>query len=341
MTAPHRLTVLATGISGPPEDLDPLHAAGHEVVVSRPLDAPGRQPWSEAELIEACRGADVVLASHLERITAPVMEHAEHLGLVVVPFIGVDKIDVPGATRLGVLVANSPTPENFVAVAEAAIGLVLMLLKRVKRGEGRLRRGEWARREDRGDFLFGKTVGLVGVGRIGSHVARRLAGWDVRLLAVDPYVPAERAAALGVTLVDLPALLAEADVVSLHASLSEETRGLIGEKELRRMKRTALLVNTARGELVDEEAVARAVSEGWIAAAAIDAFVREPLPEAHPYRDVDPERLILTPHNVAHSEAGRRANLRLAIDQILAVGRGEPPAHVVNPEALSRWRMRA
>jgi D-3-phosphoglycerate dehydrogenase len=334
------LTVIATGPSGPLEELELLRAAGHEVVVGRPLDSPGRRAYSEAELVEECRVADVVLASHLERITPSVMEHAEHLGLVIVPFIGVDKIDVPAATRLGVLVANSPTPENFVAVAEATIGLLLMLLKRVKRGEGRLRRGEWARREDRGDFLFGKTIGIVGLGRIGTHVARRLAGWDVRLIASDPYVPAERAAAVGVTLVDLPTLLAEADVVTLHATLTEETRGLVGEKVLRAMKPTAILINTARGELVDEAALARAVDERWIAAAAVDAFAHEPLPDPHPYRSVDPERLILTPHNIAHSEAGRRANLRLALEQILAVGRGEPPAHVINPEALSIWRMK-
>jgi D-3-phosphoglycerate dehydrogenase / 2-oxoglutarate reductase len=335
-----KLTVIATGPSGPPEELEPLRAAGHEVVIGRPLDAPGRRAYSEAELIEACRVADVVLASHLERVTPAVLEHAEHLGLVIVPFIGVDKIDVPAATRLGVLVANSPTPENFIAVAEATIGLLLTLLKRVRRGESRLRGGEWARREDRGDFLFGKTVGIIGLGRIGTHVARRLAGWDVRLLASDPYVPAERAAAVGVALVDLPTLLAEADVVTIHAALTEETRALVGEKALRAMKPTAILINTARGELVDEAAVARAVDEGGIAGAAIDAFAQEPLPTPHPYRNVDPERLILTPHNVAHSEAGRRANLRLALEQILAVGRGEAPAHVINPEALPIWRMK-
>jgi phosphoglycerate dehydrogenase-like enzyme len=335
-----KLTVIAIGPSGPVDELEPLRAAGHEVVIGRPLDAPGRRAYTEPELTEACRVADVVLASHLERITPGVMEHAEHLGLVIVPFIGVDKIDVPAATRLGVLVANSPTPENFIAVAEATIGLLLMLLKRVKRGESRLRRGEWARREDRGDFLFGKTVGIVGLGRIGTHVARRLAGWDVRLIASDPYVPAERAAAVGATLVDLPTLLAEADVVTLHATLTDQTRGLIGEKALRAMKPSAILLNTARGELVDEAAVARAVDERWIGGAAVDAFAQEPLPDAHPYRGVDPERLILTPHNIGHSEAGRRANLRLALEQILAVGRGEAPAHVINPEAIPTWRMR-
>ena len=337
---PRRLTVIATGPSGGPEELEPLRAAGHEVVIGRPLDTPGRAAYSEAELIEQCRVADVVLASHLERVTPAVLEHAEHLGLVIVPFIGVDKIDVPAATRLGVLVANSPTSENFIAVAEATIGLILMLLKRVKRGEARLRRGEWARREDRGDFLFGKTIGIVGLGRIGTHVARRLAPWDVRLIAADPYVAPDKAAALGVTLVDLPALLAEADIVTLHAVLTGETRHLIDEKALRRMKPSALLLNTARGELVDERAVARAVDEHWIAGAAVDAFALEPLPAQHPYRTVDPERLTLTPHNIGHSEAGRRANLRLALEQILAVGRGEPPAHVINPEAIPRWRLK-
>ena len=335
------MKILATGPSGPSEELDALRAAGHEVVIGRPLDMPNRRAWAEAELAEACRDADVVLASHLETFSPAVLEAAARLRLVIVPFIGTDKIDIPAASRLGILVANSPTPENFVAVAEATIGVILMLLKRVKHNEAKLRRGEWATREDRGDFLFGKTVGLIGLGRIGTHVSRRLAGWDVRLLASDPYVPAERAAKLGVTLVDLGTLLTESDVVSLHCTLSEETRHIVGEKELRRMKPTALLINTARGEVVDEEAVARALGEGWIAGAAVDAFVKEPMPAEHPYRTVDPERLILTPHNIAHSEAGRRANLRLALDQILAVGRGEPPAHAVNPDAIPRWRGKA
>lgn len=332
------MKILVTGPSGPPSELDPVREAGHEVAIGRSLDLPGRRAYAEAELVEAARDAHVILASHLETIGAPVLEAARALRLVVVPFIGVDKIDVAAATRLGVLVANSPTSENFIAVAEAAIGLALVLLKRVKHNEARLRRGEWARREDRGDFLSGKTVGLVGLGRIGSHVARRLAGWDVRLVATDPYAGRDRAAALGVTLVDLPVLLAEADVVSLHASLTGETRGLIGEKALRAMRPAALLINTARGELVDEEALARAVDEGWIAGAAVDAFTREPLPPDSPLRRADPERLILTPHNVSHSEAGRRANLRLALDQIIAAGRGEPPRHTVNPEAIPRWR---
>jgi D-3-phosphoglycerate dehydrogenase len=334
------MKILATGLSGPVEELEPLRSAGHEVVNGRPLDTPGRRAYTETELVEACRDVDVVLASHLELMTARVMETASRLRLVVVPFIGTDKIDIPAATRLGVLVANSPTPENFIAVAEAAIAVMLVMLKRVKHNEAKLRRGEWARRDDRGDFLFGKTIGLVGLGRIGTQVARRLQNWDVTLIASDPYVSADHARSVNVTLVDLPTLLATADVVSMHAVLTDETRVMIGEKQLRAMKPTAIFVNTARGELVDEDALANAVEGKVIAAAAVDAFTREPLPPDHRLRAVEPTRMLLTPHNIAHSERGRRANLTLALTQILAACRGEVPTHTINPEAVPGWRGR-
>ena len=126
-----------------------------------------------------------------------------------------------------------------------------------------------------------------------------------------------------------------------YLELTDETRRLIGEKQLRCMKPTALLIDTARGEMVDEAALVRALNEGWIAGAALDTFVHEPLPAASPLRGVDPERLILTPHNVGRSEAGRRANLRLSLELILATGRGQVPRHCVNPEAIPRcWEQR-
>ena len=140
------MRILATGPSGPAAELEPLRAAGHEVVIGRPLDEPGRRAWTEGELAAAARDSDVILASHLETIGPRVLEAAPRLRLVVVPFIGTDKIDLESATRQGVLVANSPTPENFIAVAEATIGLVVMLLKRVKHNEAKLRRGGWAKR---------------------------------------------------------------------------------------------------------------------------------------------------------------------------------------------------
>ena len=140
------MRILATGPSGSPEDLDPLRDAGHEVIIGRPLDTPGRKPYTESELIAESRGVSVILASHLETISGPVFDSARQLRLLIVPFIGTDKIDIGAATRAGVLVANSPTPENFIAVAEATIALTLMLQKRIKHNEAKLRRGEWAQR---------------------------------------------------------------------------------------------------------------------------------------------------------------------------------------------------
>ncbi|MBI2219299.1 MAG: 3-phosphoglycerate dehydrogenase [Candidatus Rokubacteria bacterium] len=334
------MKVLVTGPSGPLDELDVLREAGLEVIAGRPLDHPNRKPYTDAELAEAARDVDVILASELERIGRELVTAARRLRLVVVPFIGVDKIDVKAATELGVLVANSVTVESLIGVAEAAIGFAIMLLKRIKHNEARLRRGEWARREDRGDLLQGKTIGIVGLGRAGAEVAKRLVNWGVRLIALDPYVSEARARELGVTLVSLPELLTEADVITLHATLTEETRDLIGEKELRLMKRSAILINTARGELVDEEALAHAVHDRWIAGAAVDAFSDEPLSMSSGLRAADGTRLILTPHNASHTEAGRRASLRLAFEQIVAACRGEVPAGVVNPEALARWRGR-
>ncbi len=334
------MKIYVTGAYGPSQEFEPLREAGHEVVLGRPIDQPGRQPYTNAELIEACRDADVVMTSHLDTIGRPVMAAAERLRLVVVPYIGVDKIDVPAATELGIVVANSPTPQNFHGVSEATIAFMLTLLKRIKRNEAKLRRGEWGQRIDRGWLLSGRTIGLVGFGRVGMQVARRLQGWEVRLLANDPFVAPETSRPLGVTLVPLTKLLAESDIVSLHVTLTPKTRHIIGEKELRSMKRTAYLINTARGELVDEAALYRAIDESWIAGAALDVFEEEPLPMESPLRMLDPARVILTPHNVSHTETGRLANLKLALESTLSALRGEVPKHIVNPAAAARWRER-
>jgi len=334
------MKIYVTGAYGPSQEFEPLRELGHEVVLGRPVDQPGRQPYTEEELIECCRDADIIMASHLDTVTRAVIQAAERLRLVVVPYISVDKIEVSAATELGIVVANSPTPQNVHGVAEAAIAFMLALLKRVKRNEAKLRRGEWGQRIDRGWLLAGRTVGLVGFGRVGTQVARRLQGWEVRLLAYDPYIAPETARPLGVTLVPLTTLLAESDIVSLHLSLTPKTRHMIGEKELRSMKRTAFLINSARGELVDESALYRAIDESWIGGAALDVFEQEPLPMESPLRMLDPARVILTPHNVSHTETGRLANLKLALESTLSALKGEIPKHIINPAAAARWRER-
>ena len=183
--------------------------------------------------------------------------------------------------------------------------------------------------------------GIVGLGRIGGAVAERLAGWGWRLLACAPTVPPEAAARLGVELVDLPELLRAADVVTLHASMRPGNRHLIGAAELALMRPGAYLVNMARGELVDTEALVAAVRSGHLAGVALDVFEDEPLPAAGPLRALDPDRVILTPHTRSNSLESRVGNLRACTENVLAIARGEAPPTTVNPEVLPHWRGRA
>jgi D-3-phosphoglycerate dehydrogenase len=332
------VNIFASGPSGPNDELQPLVDAGHALRVGRPQTMPGRTAYTEAELAHACVDAQVLMASHLEPVTQAVMEEAHGLKMVIVPFIGVDRVDLAAATKLGIAVANSPTAENFISVAEAAIGLMLMLLKRIKHNEARLRGGLWGGLNDRGDLLYKKNVGIVGLGRSGIEVARRLEPWGVQLLAADPYAEAARAAQLNVKLVDLPTLLRESHVVSLHATVTPQTQYLINAQTLGLMKPDAILINTARGALVDEAALADALAGNRLGAAALDSFEHEPLPGSSVLRLVDPARLVLTPHNVCQTQAGRCAGIALAIEQILAVGKGSLPKHLLNLEVAAHWR---
>lgn len=316
----------------------PLEAAGHCVVIGRPHE--DHRSYSEAELIQLCGDAHAAQGSFREHITRKVLEAAPHLRLVVFPFIGVDRIDLAAATEQGILVCNSPSWENVAGMAEATIGLMQALVKRLKHNEALLRGGAWGRPEDLGDLLAGKTVGIVGLGRIGQATAQRLASWEVRLLGYDPYVSRDKAAELQVELVELDGLLKESDFVVVFVVLTAETRRMIGARQLRLMKPTAFLVNTSRGEAIDEEALLRAIEEKWIAGAALDVFEREPLPPDSPLRRLDPERLILTPHNIGHSNAAVRGNLRLTVESLLAGLRGELPDTVVNRDAIPRWQER-
>ena len=320
------------------EQFRPLTDAGHEVVLLRQPGSDQFRRYDDEELIERCRDVDVLMTSGLSR---RVVEAAPSLRAVVTPTIGFERVEVAAATEQGVLVCNSPSPENFIGVAEAAIGFFLALAKNLRHAEALLRSGAWSTDADRGTLLWQRTAGIVGFGRIGREVAKRLATWDMRLLAYDPYVPAETARALGVTLVDLPTLLRESDFVTIHVLVTEETRGLIGEGELRQMKPAAFLVNTSRGEVIDEAALVKAIREKWIAGVALDVFEPEPLPHESELRGLDPERVILTPHNISHSPESREGNLRLALESVLTILRGEAPATVVNREAIPRWQARS
>jgi D-3-phosphoglycerate dehydrogenase len=329
------MKVVIAGPNGPDEEWDALREAGHEVVFGQ-IDRNLGGRLSDGELIELCQGADVLVSLF---VTRQVLEALPDLTTIVGPAVGTEKIAIDAATENNILVCHSPSRENVIGVAEASIGMMLALAKRVKRKEARLREGEWGQRTDRGFLMWEKTVGLIGLGRTGGGVARRLMGWDLNVLGYDPYVGQARFDQLGVKRVDMETLLRESDFVSVHVTITPETTKIINEDALRSMKKTAYLVNTSRGEAVDEDAVCRAINEDWIAGVALDVFDPEPLPQDSPLRDLDQERVILTPHNVAASEASRMGNQRLAMENAIAVlGGSLPREYIKNPEVLPTWR---
>lgn len=249
--------------------------------------------------------------------------------------VGVDNIDVEAATERGIVVVNTPGA-NTIAAAEHTIGLLLAAARNIPAAAASLRRGEWQRSRYVGVELRGKTLGLIGLGRIGVEVARRVQAFEVDVVAHDPFVGVEIARRMGIELLPLPELLAISDFVSLHLPLNEQTRGIIGAAELALMKPSAILVNCARGGLVDEAALLAALCEGRLAGAALDVFAEEP-PRHNPL--LEHPRVVATPHLGAST---REAQIGVSVEvaeQVVAVLEGRPAAHAVNapplpPEAL-------
>jgi D-3-phosphoglycerate dehydrogenase len=245
---------------------------------------------------------------------------------------GVEKIDVAAATAEGVIVAN--TPGNSFAVAEAAMLLISALAKNLMVMNRAAKEGIAPAFDVRGHELYQKTLGIAGFGRIGQHLARIGRGFDMSVLAYDPYASPDRFAQAGARQVDLPTLLRESDYVSINCTLTPETHHLIGEQELTLMKPTAYLVNTARGPIVDEHALYRALVEGRIAGAGLDVFEDEPLKAANPL--VAMSNVVATPHALARSweSAARTANM--VQDAVLAILDGRLPETILNPDVKSK-----
>ena len=261
------------------------------------------------ELERALGGAAALVVRSETRVTAELLTRAPQLRVIARAGTGVDNIDVHAATRRGVAVMNTPGA-NTVSAAEHAMGLLLALVRHIPWAAEAMRRGEWDRKRFEGRELRGKTIGIVGLGRIGGHVTKLARAFGMTVLGHDPYLSLERAAELQVKLVPLDQLLRQADVVTLHVAHTEQTHHLINAERLKLMQPTAVLVNTARGELVDEAALAAALSEKRIAGAAIDVFAVEPLPADAPLRRL--ERVILTPHLAASTaEAQERVSIEI------------------------------
>ncbi|MCC7372798.1 MAG: D-glycerate dehydrogenase [Chloroflexi bacterium] len=303
-----------------------LTAAGYTVIVG---PAGPREDWTPEE-IERYAAADVILASPFQKFGADVLKAAKNLRLIGSPVIGFDHIDIDTATELGILVSNCPTEEIIVGMAESTVMLIAALSLELVRKQARIRAGGWRGPSD-SHLVRGKTVGLVGYGRIGRAVAQRLQGWDVTIQIYDPYVPNS---------VPLDVLLQTSDVVSIHTPRTPETIGLIGAREIGLMKPSAILINTARGSIVDEVALAAAIDEKRIFGAAMDAWDQEPTNLDNPLFRCDPDRVILTPHSVGHSLEIGPAGVEMAFRTVTRVLEGELPESVANPQVIERWQAR-
>jgi D-3-phosphoglycerate dehydrogenase len=281
--------------------------------------------------------AHALLVRSDTEVTADLIALAPELRVIGRAGAGVDNIDIAAATRRGIAVLNAPGA-NTVSAAEHTIALLFALVRRIPWAVQSMREGAWDRKSFAGIELRGKTLGVIGLGRIGAHVARVARALGMTVVAHDPYLPAQRGADLGVALWPLDEVLAAADVVTLHMPLTDATRHLLDRGRLARMKRGAVLVNAARGELVEETALVEAVQSGHLGGAAVDVFADEPLPADSPLRGVD--RLLLTPHLAASTrEAQDRTALEICQAVLDALETGDV-ARAVNVTGVSSEAMR-
>lgn len=307
-------------------------------VIRGPDIVPGvRLTLSSEQRRSLLTDADVIVVSSRSRLTPEDLDAAPRLRGLVFPTIGVDAVDLAECARRGVIVGYGATPENFLAMSEATIMLMLVLLYQLHRSEHLLRENLARPAEMHARMLRGRTIGLVGLGRIGNGVAERLDAWGAEIIVCDPYLRSEHAPA-NVRLVDLEELLKASDVVSLHIPLNEETRGLIGEEQLLMMKRDAILINTSRGGLIDEESLVRVMKSGHLAGAGLDVFETEPLSKTHPLRELD--RVVLTPHILGHTVDLYRVLPNVLVENAQRVMRGELPLYTRNPEIADAWQQR-
>ncbi|MGH9280827.1 MAG: phosphoglycerate dehydrogenase [Acidimicrobiales bacterium] len=298
-----------------------LREAGHEVHVELGL--------AQEQVAAAVEGFHALIVRSQTQVDAAVLAAGRDLVVVGRAGIGLDNIDVEAATRQGVMVVNAPL-SNVVSAAEHAMALLLSQARNVPQADAALKGGKWARSRWTGVELHGKTLGVVGLGRVGALVAQRASSFGMRIIAFDPYVAHDRARQMGIDLVDLPTLVRTADFLTIHLPRTAETKGLINEEVLRQAKPGLRIINTARGGIVDEEALYRVIVDGVVAGAALDVFATEPT-TASPLFGL--ESVVVTPHLGASTrEAQDKAGETIAEQVALALG-GEFVPYAVNVDA--------
>ncbi len=315
---------------------DPIAEDGVKALEEFGAQVDVRLGMSPEELVSAIGEYDGVVVRSETKIRAEAIAAANRLQIIGRAGIGVDNIDVDAATQRGILVVNAPTG-NIISAVEHTIALMLALARNIPQANASLKGGKWDRKRFMGVEVRGKTLGVIGLGQVGSEVARRARGLEMQVVGYDPFVPEERARVLGVKMIPLEDLLRQSDFIGVHTTLTEGTRGLIGAEQLAMMKPTARIINTARGGVIDEEALYQAVEEGRIAGAAVDVFAQEP---AVGNKLTESDRIVVTPHlGASTTEAQERVAVDVA-EEIIAHLKGEPVRYAVNaplipPETLS------
>lgn len=292
------------------------------------------------EIFEVIKNCDILQADIEVLVTDKLLQNAKKLRAVVCRTIGVDFVDIEAADRRGILVLNSPD-YCVNAVAEHVMALMFSLARNIPYMVQSMQAGDWiVRGKTRCIELGGKTIGIAGFGKIGRKVAALAQGLGMNVLATDPYVSPADAEKLGVKLVPLEVMLQKSDVLTVHMPLTPENMGLIGELELTLLKEGAMVINVARGGIIDEQALAKALTDGRLSGAALDVFTREPPGMDHVLMHIKHPNLLTTPHMGWNSDNARKINDCVFVEQITDLSKGNIPKHVVNPGAVNTWASR-
>ena len=303
------------------EGVDILNAEeGIEVVVDHSLKG--------EKLAEHIGSYHALITRSGTDVTAGILERAQNLKVIGRAGVGVDNVDIEAASRKGVIVLNAPTG-NTLAATEHTLAMMLGAVRRLPFAHSSLEHGEWDRKKFMGIQLYKKTLGIVGLGRIGSEVARRALSFDMNIIAYDPYIKREKAEKAGVELVEnLDELFERSDIITFHVPLTDETTNMIGEREFGMMKDKVVLINCARGGIVDEHTLARSLESGKVSMAAVDVFSKEPLPKDSPLLGVP--NLIITPHLGANTEEAQKNVSVIIAQQVINVLKGRSYENAVN-----------
>ncbi|MBI5667490.1 MAG: phosphoglycerate dehydrogenase [Chloroflexi bacterium] len=312
---------------------DSVHPSAVEILQAAGLNVTAPGQMKRADTLAAIADADALIIRSATKADAELILAAPKLKVIARAGVGVDNVDLDAATKQGIAVMNTPEG-NTIATAEHTFGLMLALARHIPQAHASMQQKQWDRKSYMGVELRGKTLGIVGFGRIGRAIARRAQAFDMKVIAHDPYIPMDIAEDFGVELVSLDTLFARADFITLHSVITDETRHMVNRDSIARMKPGVRIINAARGALINEADLAEAIKSGHVAGAALDVYGEEPPPPDHPL--VGLPNVIDTPHLAASTE---EAQVAVAVEAahlvVNALTKGEYK-NVVNPEALRK-----